>query len=208
MRKFPKAVLHEFYQVHEGNPVFSVEAHSTGGPPRFRCTLLCPEVSVGSITFPQTSFTADARSKKEAEHAASEKALSALRQLGMCTPNMAPSPLAATGPPFISRDELEYLKQRLLVLSAQLEVEQIQRRHRGTLQRETIPEGLDIDNLSLQEARAMLRTAVNEKQDLLHQLNSLRSRNQLMLSILADTHMPTASAPESTSSKDSLGSQD
>jgi Double-stranded RNA binding motif len=198
MRRFPKAVLHEFYQMHEGSPVFNVENIISSSAPRFRCSLFCPEVSVGLATFPPTTFTADARSKKESEHAASEKALSALRLLGFSM-TLLPSPSTGARPPYVSRDELEYLQQRLLILSAQLEVSQIERRYRRSSQPEEVQDDVDIDEISVDEARDLLRAALLKKHDLLGQVTSIFSKKKAMLGILATVEDPAESPPKSSS---------
>jgi len=84
--RFPKSVLHEFYQQHSsgGIPVFSIES----GPrppalPSFTCTLTIPAVQTAISSYDETTFTAWSRSKKSAEHAAAEKALAFLVSKGL-----------------------------------------------------------------------------------------------------------------------------
>jgi hypothetical protein len=86
--RFPKSCLHEFYQVHGGAPVFSVERAPASGSaaPLFLCQLTIPAVHMPQGGFEETVFTATDRSKKGAEHAAAAKALSFLVSLGAMQP--------------------------------------------------------------------------------------------------------------------------
>lgn len=91
--RFPKSVLHEFYQQNSsvGIPVFSIES----GPrppalPSFTCTLTIPAVQTAISGYDETTFTAWSRSKKSAEHAAAEKALAFLVSKGLLQPPANP----------------------------------------------------------------------------------------------------------------------
>jgi hypothetical protein len=71
-------------QVHGGTPTFAVE---DGPPPpaspRFTCNLVIPAVQTPQGGFSEMHFTAFARSKKGAEHAAAEKALDFIMSMGL-----------------------------------------------------------------------------------------------------------------------------
>jgi hypothetical protein len=105
VHKYPKSSLHEFYQLFLGSPRFVVEAVGQGGSePRFRCKLTCPAVNTPHASFEETVFVAEARAKKAAEHAASEKALEFIRSKGLLPmgqelpppPPLTPNALTAT----------------------------------------------------------------------------------------------------------------
>lgn len=96
--KYPKSILHEFYQVNGGTPTFVVDAVSPANKtePRFRCTLTCPAVDNSSGgSFEEQVFTAEARKKKTSEHNAASLALDFLRERDMLLPDMQ----AAMGAP-------------------------------------------------------------------------------------------------------------
>ncbi len=80
-------------QVHGGTPNFVVE---DGPPPpaspKFTCHLKIPALSSVHGGYEETSFTAVARSKKAAEHAAAEKALEFLTYCGLLPPAMPQLP--------------------------------------------------------------------------------------------------------------------
>lgn len=87
-KKTPKSELHEFYQLHPGNPSFAITSMSNPpAEPLFSCTLICP--AIGGNQGPglaEQSFTGQGRNKKAAEQYAAEKALSFLRQQGLMAP--------------------------------------------------------------------------------------------------------------------------
>ena len=76
-------------QVHGGTPVFVIE---DGPPPpaspKFTCHLTIPALSSPHGGYVETSFTAVARAKKAAEHAAAEMALDFITANGMMSPAM------------------------------------------------------------------------------------------------------------------------
>ncbi len=75
--------------MHGGTTVFVIE---DGPPPpaspKFTCHLTIPAVSSPHGGFKQQSFTAVARAKKAAEHAAAEMALEYITACGMLPPAM------------------------------------------------------------------------------------------------------------------------
>ena len=91
-KKSPKSELHEFFQLHPGNPVFDIQPKSNPpAEPLFLCTLTCPAIG-GPQGLPEQTFTGQGRNKKTAEQYASEKALEFLRQRGLMAPAMAQMP--------------------------------------------------------------------------------------------------------------------
>ena len=97
---FPKAAIFEFYQKLNGCPSFETERH--GGTPDlpFLCTLTCPAVETPKGSYEECKFRAAGRSKKAAEHAASEKALEFIRSKGLLPEHVvgaAPPSAAALG---------------------------------------------------------------------------------------------------------------
>ena len=87
-KKSPKSELHEFYQLHPGNPTFVIK--SLSNPPAeslFLCTLTCPAIG-GPQGLPEQSFTGQGRNKKTAEQYASVKALKFLRDKGLLAPGL------------------------------------------------------------------------------------------------------------------------
>ncbi len=76
-------------QVHGGTPVFVIE---DGPPPpaspKFTCHLTIPALSSPHGGYEETSFTAVARAKKAAEHAAAEMALEFITASGLMSPMM------------------------------------------------------------------------------------------------------------------------
>lgn len=84
-------------QVHGGTPVFAIE---DGPPPpaspSFTCHLTIPALSIPHGGYEETSFTAVARSKKAAEHAAAEKALGFIAAQGLL-PQPTPAPVPVQG---------------------------------------------------------------------------------------------------------------
>ena len=97
-KKSPKSELHEFYQLHPGNPTFVIKSLSNPpAEPLFLCTLTCPAIG-GPQGLPEQSFTGQGRNKKTAEQYASEKALKFLRDKGLLAPaliEMDPAQLPA-----------------------------------------------------------------------------------------------------------------
>lgn len=91
-KKSPKSELHEFFQLHPGNPVFDIQPKSNPpAEPLFLCTLTCPAIG-GPQGLPEQTFTGQGRNKKTAEQYASEKALDFLRQRGLMAPAMIQMP--------------------------------------------------------------------------------------------------------------------
>ena len=91
-KKSPKSELHEFFQLHPGNPVFDIQPKSNPpAEPLFLCTLTCPAIG-GPQGLPEQTFTGQGRNKKTAEQYASEKALEFLRQRGLMAPAMLQMP--------------------------------------------------------------------------------------------------------------------
>ena len=84
-------------QVHGGTPVSAIE---DGPPPpaspSFTCHLTIPALSTPHGGYEETSFTAVARSKKAAEHAAAEKALGFIAAQGLL-PLPTPAPVPVQG---------------------------------------------------------------------------------------------------------------
>jgi hypothetical protein len=164
--KFPKAILHEFYQMHNFVPHFAVAATDpVGGEPRFRCQLTCPTVTARHRTFPQTVFTADARTKKAAEHAASNQALAALTASGVVSPTAFPRAQAAAGPPYVNQQEVEHINNRLTVLSVQLEVQDLERRARDPPLL-VLPEVAEVDDLPIDVVREKVKAVIAENKRL------------------------------------------
>ncbi|CAL5225844.1 g8627 [Coccomyxa viridis] len=120
--RFPKSALHEFHQVHGGNPVFVIE---DGPPPpaspKFTCHLTIPALSTPHGGYEQQSFSAVARAKKAAEHAAAEMALEFITTSGVASPAMPalPSMLGSS----VTREEVWLLQQRLHSLDRKLAAE-------------------------------------------------------------------------------------
>ena len=84
----------------QGVPTFETERH--GGTPDlpFLCTLTCPAVETPKGSYEECKFRAAGRSKKAAEHAASEKALEFIRSKGLLPEHVvdaAPPSAAALG---------------------------------------------------------------------------------------------------------------
>lgn len=91
-KKSPKSELHEFYQLHPGNPVFKIVSMSNPpAEPLFLCNLTCPAIG-GPQGLPEQTFSGQGRNKKTAEQYASEKALDFLRQHGLMPPAMVQMP--------------------------------------------------------------------------------------------------------------------
>ena len=95
-----RTALFEFYQRLSGVPTFETERH--GGTPDlpFLCTLTCPAVETPKGSYEECKFRAAGRSKKAAEHAASEKALEFIRSKGLLPEHVvdaAPPSAAALG---------------------------------------------------------------------------------------------------------------
>ena len=91
-KKSPKSELHEFFQLHPGNPVFDIQPKSNPpAEPLFLCTLTCPAIG-GPQGLPEQTFTGQGRNKKTAEQYASEKALEFLRQRGLMAPAIVQMP--------------------------------------------------------------------------------------------------------------------
>ena len=85
-KKTPKSELHEFYQLHPGNPTFVIKGLSSPpAEPLFLCTLTCPAIG-GPQGLAEQSFTGQGRNKKTAEQYAAEKALQSLRNKGLLVP--------------------------------------------------------------------------------------------------------------------------
>eukprot|EP00884_Botryococcus_braunii_P004141 jgi/Botrbrau1/13728/Bobra.0356s0008.1 len=119
VQKYPKSVLHEFYQVHSGTPIFNVDQVPGTPEPKFRCVLTCPAITHKGTPIAEQTFEAEARSKKAAEHDAAGRALNHFRSLNVLPAEPVPvapmAPLApnATGP--ITMDELRFFFQRLII---------------------------------------------------------------------------------------------
>ncbi|KAL3146650.1 hypothetical protein ABBQ32_000878 [Trebouxia sp. C0010 RCD-2024] len=91
-KKSPKSELHEFFQLHPGNPTFDIQPKSNPpAEPLFLCTLTCPAIG-GPQGLPEQTFTGQGRNKKTAEQYASEKALDFLRQRGLMAPAIVQMP--------------------------------------------------------------------------------------------------------------------
>ena len=85
-KKTPKSELHEFYQLHPGNPKFEIRSMSNPpAEPLFLCTLTCPAIG-GHQDVQEQTFLGQGRNKKTAEQYAAEKALTFLRQRGLMAP--------------------------------------------------------------------------------------------------------------------------
>lgn len=90
--KSPKSELHEFYQLHPGNPTFLIKSMSNPpAEPLFLCTLTCPAIG-GPQGLAEQTFTGQGRNKRTAEHYAAEKALKFLRQQGLLPPTFVEMP--------------------------------------------------------------------------------------------------------------------
>ncbi|CAL5229804.1 g13200 [Coccomyxa viridis] len=117
--RFPKSALHEFHQVHRGTPVFVIE---DGPPPpaspKFTCHLTIPALSSLHGGYEQKSFTAVARAKKAAEHAAAEMALEFITACGLLPPAMPA--LSLIQGPSVTINEVRVLQQRLRSLTCKL----------------------------------------------------------------------------------------
>lgn len=76
--KTPKSALHEYFQLQGGKPVFELIAGALPpAPPSFTCKLTIPNTASRRTdgVQPQTVFTGVARTKKGAEHLASDAAM-------------------------------------------------------------------------------------------------------------------------------------
>ena len=93
-----QACIFEYYQKLTGVPTFETERHAAGSPDLpFLCTLTCPAVQTPKGGYEECVFTAQGRSKKAAEHAASEKALEFIRSKGLLPePVVDAAPTSAT----------------------------------------------------------------------------------------------------------------
>ena len=94
-KKSPKSELHEFYQLHPGNPTFNIQSMSNPpAEPLFLCTLICPAIGITgqSTAVAEQTFSGQGRNKKTAEQYASEKALEHLRQRGLLPPAVPQMP--------------------------------------------------------------------------------------------------------------------
>lgn len=91
-KKSPKSELHEFYQMHPGNPEFAVKALTfPPAEPLFQCDLKCPAIG-GAKGLSEQTFVGQGRNKKAAEQYAAELALDFLRTKGLIAP--VPMPMA------------------------------------------------------------------------------------------------------------------
>ena len=89
-KKSPKSELHEFYQLHPGNPTFIVKALTMPpAEPLFECILTVPAIGEAN-GLPEQAFVSQGRNKKMAEHYAAEKALDFLRSKGLIAPALTP----------------------------------------------------------------------------------------------------------------------
>ena len=93
--RFPKSILHEFFQVHGGNPSFTVDCVSPTSS-EFVCQLTLPPVRTPSGGFGEEQLSGRGRSKKAAEHAAARQAIDFLVALGLMRPPMALEPPSTT----------------------------------------------------------------------------------------------------------------
>lgn len=122
--KYPKSLLHEFYQLHDSVPIFEVESINERRPDaQFRCRLFCPGVQSTEGAFPDTTFEGEGLSKKAAEHAASSNALKFIREAGLLPAAQdasPPSDVADIDEQATVR-ELRLLRNRCIVLAAQIE---------------------------------------------------------------------------------------
>jgi len=93
-----QACIFEYYQKLTEVPTFETERHAGGSPDLpFLCTLTCPAVQTPKGGYEECVFTAQGRSKKAAEHAASEKALEFIRSKGLLPePVVDAAPTSAT----------------------------------------------------------------------------------------------------------------
>ena len=98
--RFPKSILHEFFQVHGGTPTFTVDCAS---PPSsgFVCQLTIPPVRAPSGKLGEKQFQGRGRSKKAAEHAAAGQAVDFLIAMG----TMMQPPVAGDPPPRASAND-------------------------------------------------------------------------------------------------------
>lgn len=192
VQKYPKSILHEFYQLNGGTPIFLVEpvtlANST--EPRFRCTLTCPAVTNRSGSFEQQVFVAEARAKKGAEHEAASIALNFLLERNMLPPDaqvaVAP-PLAAAvalGAGGMSMEVICQSLQALGVIAARTavaqpppagnlsEVERVTDQEIRSCTREELEEMLKRARISFRSMRARLnlteQTLLNVTQTTIH----------------------------------------
>ena len=116
-QRFPKASLYEFYQRLTGIPTFETERQGGGEPELpFLCTLTCPSVETPKGSYEQCVFRAAGRSKKAAEHAASEKALEFIRSRGLL-----PEPMVEAAEPstVVLSEEVRASGCRLSAMCAQ-----------------------------------------------------------------------------------------
>jgi hypothetical protein len=91
LRQLADEFFFTFFEMHNLNPHFAVQlTDKVGGERRCRCQLTCPEVTAQGRVFPQTVFTADARTMEGAEHHVIRQALGSLRASGLIPP--APQP--------------------------------------------------------------------------------------------------------------------
>lgn len=127
VQKYPKSVLHEFYQLNGGTPSFEVEpvALPNSTEPRFRCRLTCPAVNNQLGNFQEQMFTAEARAKKGAEHEAASLALVFLRSINMLPPEppavMQPPVAAVQAAGGMNMDDIQRSINALAIMYARVE---------------------------------------------------------------------------------------
>lgn len=123
--KYPKSILHEFYQKVQGTPTYVTEAVGTGvGEPRFRSIVTCPGFRIKDVDFAERSFDGEARAKKQAEHMASEAALEHFRELGVLpavAPPVVQAPAVVANNGKVTLEELVRFRDRIITLAAQME---------------------------------------------------------------------------------------
>ncbi|KAK9839235.1 hypothetical protein WJX81_003086 [Elliptochloris bilobata] len=114
---FPKACIFEYYQKLTGVPTFETERHGGTSDLPFLCTLTCPAVETPKGIYEECKFRAAGRSKKAAEHAASEKALEFIRSKGLL-----PEPVVDAAPPSAAAlgDEVRALNEKVTLLSSKV----------------------------------------------------------------------------------------
>jgi hypothetical protein len=166
--KFPKALVHEFYQTVNAVPIYHVEAiEPVNGELRFRAYLTCPAVNGRDKAFPESVFEGEGRNKREAQHKVSLNAIEALVASGVATRLQLPGqPVEENGPPHVNNVEVGTLIQRFTVLNCQMEVENLDIQARKPKPVADELEGADLAALDPEVALQKLRVARKELADL------------------------------------------
>lgn len=151
--KFPKQLLHEFYQLHgtEIEKRLSFEVEELRGC--FKCTVTCPGVVSKIFNFDEFTVTAEGKNKKASMHEASARALLHLQGIRMLPAYMQPSEVTVpSGNPDNNESRHIHIAASLERLCSQLDEGLSKNANAGNN---------DIDsadhNLSAEQVQSMLR---------------------------------------------------